>query len=95
MQYAINGKGSDDLKEWEAHVAAMKELLTLLRAHDWTYEWSDDHSVWTRGVEQKKEIEAKAKVIGRDGERLLKAYRDVQFGPAHSLAYIYSDSEGL
>lgn len=33
-----------------------KGLEYKLRAHDWTYEYSDDHSVWTRGTSERKAI---------------------------------------
>ena len=31
-------------------------LDTQLREHDWTYEMSDDHSYWTSGTTDRKEI---------------------------------------
>ena len=31
-------------------------LERLLKTHDWYYNYSDDHSVWKRGVEQRDEI---------------------------------------
>jgi hypothetical protein len=31
-------------------------LLSLLTAHDWTYEYSDSHGVYTRGSEQRRII---------------------------------------
>lgn len=27
----------------------LPEYITALKSHDWFYEQSDDHSVWTRG----------------------------------------------
>ena len=30
----------------------LNEYETLLKAHDWTYEYSDDFRVWTRGREE-------------------------------------------
>ena len=40
------------------------ELTTLdrlLAFHDWHYEFSDDHSAWTRGVRERDAINAEAK----------------------------------
>ena len=31
-------------------------LEKLLKTHDWTYQYSDDHRVWSKGNEQSKEI---------------------------------------
>ena len=32
------------------------ELENLLRTHDWSYDYSDDHSVWTRGKNERAAI---------------------------------------
>ena len=40
------------------------ELTTLdrlLAFHDWTYEYSDDYSAWTRGVREREAINEEAK----------------------------------
>ena len=29
-----------------------------LEAHDWFYEWSDDHAVWSKGHEEHKRLKA-------------------------------------
>ena len=46
----------------------MEELIRLLKSHDWTFEYSDDHSAWKRGNAHKK--------------LMIKAYSDVanEFG---------------
>lgn len=33
-----------------------EHYIQLLKNHDWTYEYSDDHSQWRRGREQWAEI---------------------------------------
>lgn len=33
-----------------------ERYLTLLRDHDWSYEYSDDHGVWSRGHAQRMEL---------------------------------------
>ena len=35
----------------------IQEFYKLLNSHDWKYEFSDDHSQWQRGREQRKQIE--------------------------------------
>lgn len=32
------------------------ELIALLRSHDWSYEYSDDHGVYTAGRIQQQKI---------------------------------------
>ena len=32
------------------------KLETLLKTHDWTYNYSDDHGVWRRGQKHANEI---------------------------------------
>ena len=34
----------------------MQEYLDLLKSHDWFHEYSDDHSVWKRGREQRARL---------------------------------------
>jgi len=49
----------------------MKPELTtldrLLAFHDWTYEYSDDHSAWTRGVRERDAINAEQKRLIHEG----------------------------
>ena len=47
-----------------------KHLITLdrlLAFHDWTYEYSDDHSAWTRGVRERDAINAEQKRLLSEG----------------------------
>ena len=48
-----------------------KELLSkftnALRSHDWFFDFSDDHSVWTRGRNEKESLVAMAKKLVADG----------------------------
>jgi hypothetical protein len=36
--------------------AGMQDYIQKLKSHDWTYEYSDDHSVWQRGSSERSEI---------------------------------------
>jgi hypothetical protein len=46
----------------------MKEYLKLLKSHDWTYEYSDDHSVWQRGSKQSDAIRRLGDKVDPDRE---------------------------
>lgn len=40
-----------------------EEYTEALKAHDWYYEWSDDHRVWQKGTEAAKKLrEAQARL---------------------------------
>ena len=36
--------------------AGMQDYIAKLKGHDWTYDYSDDHSVWQRGTAERNEI---------------------------------------
>tara|TARA_R100000808_G_scaffold2572_1_gene10033 strand:+ start:1677 stop:2144 length:468 start_codon:yes stop_codon:yes gene_type:complete len=43
----------------------------LLKSHDWTFDFSDDHSVWTRGNEERSRLRSLALTLGEhDAERV-------------------------
>ena len=42
-------------------------LEKLLQAHDWTYEFSDDHSVWKKGMAERSAINMEQKRLVNDG----------------------------
>jgi len=42
-------------------------LDRLLQFHDWTYEFSDDHSVWKRGVVERDNINQEKKRLVSNG----------------------------
>ncbi len=48
-----------------------KELLTnfrnALQSHDWFFDFSDDHSVWTRGRDERQSLVAMAKALVAQG----------------------------
>ena len=37
------------------------DYLKLLKAHDWTYQYSDDHSVWKKGTQTSQTLVSLAK----------------------------------
>lgn len=39
-----------------------------LRAHDWTFEYSDDHGVWRAGTEERDHIAAIRKILSESDE---------------------------
>lgn len=73
----------------EEHKKGMEELSARLGNHDWFYDMSDDHSAWKAGSADWAEIAAMAKKLGRDGERLLKAYHDIHYHPGAGFEYKY------
>ena len=42
-------------------------LEKLLKAHDWSYEFSDDHRVWQRGREERNAINQEQKRLISNG----------------------------
>ena len=36
----------------------VEEYYEKLEKHDWLYSYSDDHRVWLRGVEERKELQS-------------------------------------
>lgn len=46
-------------------IDGLSRLKRMLATHDWYFDYSDDHSVWQRGVNERKEITAEAKRLGR------------------------------
>ena len=56
-------------------------LKENLQAHDWTYMYSDSHSVWKRGVAEKNHIQDLIKELetlgyGKDANKMFCEYRD-------------------
>lgn len=46
-------------------------LENLLKSHDWTFEWSDDHSVFLRGNAERERLRSIGKTLGEhDAERV-------------------------
>tara|TARA_R110000803_G_scaffold194358_2_gene257415 strand:- start:587 stop:841 length:255 start_codon:yes stop_codon:yes gene_type:complete len=42
----------------------IEDLKGLLLAHDWYFEYSDDHRVWQRGSDQRRTIKAMSEKLG-------------------------------
>lgn len=49
---------------------SIEEYYKKLEQHDWFYNYSDDHRVWLRGVEQRKELQA----LCQENDVLTKMY---------------------
>tara|TARA_R110000772_G_scaffold51719_4_gene118722 strand:+ start:2411 stop:2602 length:192 start_codon:yes stop_codon:yes gene_type:complete len=43
-----------------------EQYIKALNAHDWSFEWSDDHSVWKRGNQQRADINAVRPILDED-----------------------------
>ena len=48
----------------------------LLDSHDWTYMYSDDHSVWRRGIAESDRINGMLKSLSVDDQVRAKALYD-------------------
>jgi hypothetical protein len=47
-------------------IDGLSRLKRMLATHDWYFDYSDDHSVWQRGVDERKAIKALAKELGME-----------------------------
>lgn len=48
-------------------LSTLKEFSEACRTHDWYYDYSDDHRVWTRGKEQRGNINRLYKILEDNG----------------------------
>ena len=53
----------------------MEELYNQLCRFDWWYDYSDDHSVWTRGTDKERELERIAESLGEAGTEMFSKFR--------------------
>lgn len=44
-----------------------EQYEALLKAHDWFYEYSDDHRVWQAGVTERRRIQSMKQRVDPDG----------------------------
>ena len=52
---------------------AMDDYIARLKAHDWTYDYSDDHRVWSKGRDQAGEIRRLGDILDPD-RKIYKKY---------------------
>jgi hypothetical protein len=52
---------------------AMDDYIAKLKAHDWTYQYSDDHSVWQRGSAESDAIRKMGDIVDPD-RKIYKKY---------------------
>ena len=45
----------------------INDFRNALKSHDWFFDFSDDHSVWTRGFNAKKDLESTAQALVANG----------------------------
>ena len=57
---------------------AMDDYIAKLKSHDWTYQYSDDHSVWQRGQKESEAISSMMKILDPD----MKIYK--KYSPFHN-----------
>jgi len=51
----------------------LQELWDQLNRHDWYYNFSDDHSVWRRGVSEEDRLKALSATV-EGGSELMEAF---------------------
>lgn len=57
----------------------LHEIKERLDSHDWYYHYSDDHSVWVRGVADWREIQEMVDSLGQLGKDYLEDYKSTRF----------------
>lgn len=69
---------NEDKTEYDCivdYLHARESLRKLIKSHDFTYPYSNDHNMWKRGNEQAKEInKAKAMFVADDFKELWNKY---------------------
>lgn len=45
----------------------LEEFEKALQYHDWYYEYSDDHSVWRRGLDRQRQLEEERRRLTAEG----------------------------
>ena len=64
----------------EIKLPSLNEFWKMLRNHDWTYEYSDDGSVWRRGQQQFDEIQNVVKNGSIEHKELFNQYSEYAWG---------------
>lgn len=64
----------------EETIPSLNEFWKMLRNHDWTYEYSDDGSVWRRGQKQYDEIQNAVKNGTSEHRDLFYQYSEYAWG---------------
>lgn len=60
----------------------LQELWDQLNRHDWTYMYSDDPSVYSRGYDQEQKLKKLAKTVEK-GEELYVQFHNYHFSGEH------------
>jgi len=64
----------------EYKLPSLNEFWKMLRNHDWSYEYSDDHSVWRKGQQQFDEIQNVVKNGSVEYKELFNQYSEYAWG---------------
>ena len=71
---------------------AMDDYITKLKAHDWTYQYSDDHRYWKKGSEEAGEIRRLQRVLDPNFE-IYNKYAPEGFGVKMNKESMYEDQQ--
>ena len=64
----------------EYQMITLQEFYDLLAAHDWSYQYSDDHRQWTKGSDMQRRLTNIVREYkGTAYEKLYNDYRDWWF----------------
>jgi hypothetical protein len=58
----------------EVYKEKIAEFESMLRAHDWWFEFSDDHSKYRKGMEERRNIFALMYELGPQAELMFDQY---------------------
>lgn len=64
---------------------SLNEFWNMLHNHDWSYNYSDDHSVWRRGEAQIGEIRAIVEAGGEEYKKLFNEYSEYAWRKDNSI----------
>jgi hypothetical protein len=53
----------------------ISDFEQMLKSHDWSYNYSDDHSKYKRGSKQRADIMKMKKELGKKGDELYNKYK--------------------
>lgn len=64
---------------------SLNKFWRILRNHDWTYEYSDDHNVWRRGSAELSFIRSIVEQGGEDYKKLFEEYSEYAWRKDNSI----------
>lgn len=66
-------------------IPSLNKFWKILNNHDWTYNYSDDHSVWRRGTAEYSAIKEIVEAGGDEYKKLFEAYSEYAWRKDNSI----------